>query len=84
MEAATKEAPRFVDAVGVLYDKNKGYAPGLSGHEKATTDIKLFSAGSDVMIFKFLEKFSAYCAGTKKVKVYKLYTNYLSASIIQA
>ena len=48
VEAATEEATRFVDAIGVLYDENEGYAPGLSGHEKATTDIKPFSAGSDV------------------------------------
>ena len=77
MEAATEEATRFVDAIGILYDKNKGDAPGLSGHEKATTDIKPFSAGSDITIFKFLEKFSAYCAVTKKLKAYKLYNNYL-------
>ena len=54
-----------------VVDENEGYATGLSSHEKATTDIKLFSAGSDVTIFKFLEKFSAYFAGTKKVKAYK-------------
>ena len=53
----------------------------MSGHEKPTTDIKPFTAGSDVTIFKFLEKFSAYCARTKKIKAYKLYNNYLSASI---
>ena len=81
VEAATVEATRFMDTVGMLYDENEGYAPGLSGYEKATTDIKPFSAGSDVTIFKFLEKFSAYFAGTKKVKAYKLYNNYLSASI---
>ena len=81
VEAATKEAMRFMDIIGVLYNENEGYAPGLSGHEKASTDIKPFAAGSDVTIFKFLEKFSAYCAGTKKVKAYKLYNNYLSASI---
>ena len=57
------------------------YAPGLSGYEMATTDIKPFTAGSDVTIFEFLEKFSAYCAGTKKIKAYKLYNNYLSTSI---
>ena len=76
-----QEATRFTELVGELYDENEGYAPGLSSHEKATTDIKSFSAGSDVTIFEFLEKFPAYCAGTKKVKAYKLYNNYLSASI---
>ena len=81
VEAASQEATRFTELVGELYDENEEYAPGLSGHEKATTDIKPFTAGSDVMIFKFLEKFSAYCAGTKKIKAYKLYNNYLSASI---
>ena len=81
MEAASQEAARFTELVGELYDENEGFAPGLSGHEKATTDIKPFSAGSDVTIFEFQEKFSAYWAGTKKVKAYKLYNNYLSASI---
>ena len=70
-----------MDSISALYDENEGYAPGLSGHEKASTDIKPFAAGSDVTIFEFLEKFSAYCAGTKKIKAYKLYNNYLSASI---
>ena len=65
VDAATEEATKFVDSIAVLYDKNKGYAPGLSGLEKATTDIKPFSAGSDVTIFEFLEKFSAYCARRK-------------------
>ena len=74
MEAASQEATRFTELVGELYDKNEGYAPGLSDLEKATTDIKLFSAGSDVTIFEFLEKFSAYCARMKKVKAYKLIT----------
>ena len=68
MEAASQEAAKFTELVGELYDENEGYAPGLSGHEKATTDIKPFTASSDVTIFEFLEKFSAYCAGTKKIK----------------
>ena len=54
VEAITEEATRFTDAVGELYDDNEGYTPGLSGHEKATTDIKPFSAGSDVTIFEVL------------------------------
>ena len=54
---------------------------GLSGHKKVTTDIKPFTPGSGITIFKFLEKFSAYCAETKKIKAYKQYNNYLSASI---
>ena len=56
VKAASQEAMRFTELVGELYDNNEGYAPGLSGHEKATTDIKPFSAGSDVTIFKFLDK----------------------------
>ena len=53
----------------------------MNGHEKARKDIKLFIAGFEVTIFEFLENFSAYCAGTTKIKAYKLYNNYLSASI---
>ena len=81
VEAATDEAMRFVDCITALYDENEGYAPGLSGHENALTDSKPFTAGSNITIFEFLEKFSAYCTGTKKIKAYKLYNNYLSASI---
>ena len=81
VDTATEEATKFVDNIAALYYKNEGYTPGLSGLEKTTTDIKLFTAGSDITIFEFLEKFSAYCAGTKKIKAYKLYNNYLSASI---
>ena len=44
-------------------------------------DIKLFTAGSDITIFEFLEKFSSYCTGTKKIKAFKLCNNYLSVSI---
>ena len=68
VEAASQEAARFTELVGELYDENKGYAPGLSGHKKATADIKPFTAGSDVTILEFLEKFSAYCAKAKKIK----------------
>ena len=39
VEAASQEAARFTELVGELYDENEGYAPGLSGNEKATTDI---------------------------------------------
>ena len=81
MEAVSQEAARFTQLVGELYDENEGYAPGLSRHVNATMDIKPFTAGSDVTIFKFLEKFSAYCAGTKKIKAYKFHNNYFSASI---
>ena len=81
VDTAIEETTKFVDNIAALYDENEGYVPGLSGHEKATTDIKPFTAGSDVTIFEFLEKFSAYCAGTKKIKAYKLYNKYLSASI---
>ena len=81
VDAAIKEATKFVDNIAALYDKNEGYAPGLSGHEKSSMDIKPFTARSDVTIFEFLEKFSDYCARTKKIMAYKLYNNYLSASI---
>ena len=46
--------------------------------EKSLTEIKPFSAGSDVTVFEFIDKFNAYCLGTKKAK---LYHNYLSISI---
>ena len=81
VETAIEKATKFVERITGLYDEHKGYAPGLSGHEKATTEIKPFAAGADVLVFEFLEKFAAYCSGTKKVKAYKLYNNYLSASI---
>ena len=32
-------------------------------------------------MFEFIDKFNAYCSGTKKAKAYKLYHNYLSISI---
>ena len=41
VEATSQEAVRFTELVGRLYDENEGYAPGLSGHEKATTDINV-------------------------------------------
>ena len=71
MYYAIEEATKFVETISSLYDENEGYAPGLRGHEKAMTDIKLFSAGSDVTVLEFLGKFGAYCTGTKKVKAYK-------------
>ena len=49
--------------------------------EKSLTEIKPFSSGSDVTVFEFIDKFNAYCLGTKKAKAYKLYHNYLSISI---
>ena len=49
--------------------------------EKSLTEIKPFFAGSNVTIFKFIDRFNAYCSGTKKAKAYKLYYNYLSISI---
>ena len=68
MDYAIEEATKFVETISSLYDENEGYAPGLSGHEKARTDIKLFASVSDITIFEFLDKFGAYCTGTKKVK----------------
>ena len=50
VEAASEEATRFTELIGELYENNEDYAPGLSGHEKATTDIKLFSAGYGITI----------------------------------
>ena len=61
LESTLRPYSRICDPTEL--DENEGYAPGLSGHEKATTDIKPFTAGSDVTLFGFLEKFSAYCAG---------------------
>ena len=58
VDAATEEATKFVDNIAALYNKNEGYAPGLSGHEKAKTDIKAFTEGSDITIVEFLEKFT--------------------------
>ena len=60
-----------------LYYENEGYAPGLTGLEKSLTEIKPFSVGSEVTVFEFIDKFNAYCLGTKKAKAYKLYHNYL-------
>ena len=77
IEGATK----FVTQVTRLYNDNEGYAPGLMGQEKALMEIKPFSAGSDITVFEFIDKFNAYCSGTKKAKAYKLYHNYLSISI---
>ena len=45
------------------------------------TENKPFTAGADATVFEFLEKFATYFSGTKKVKAYKLYNNYLSVSI---
>ena len=81
VDYAIEKATKFVETISSLYDENESYAPGLSSHEKAMTDIKPFTAGSDVTVYEFLDKFGAYCAGTKKVKAYKLYINYLSVSI---
>ena len=76
-----EEATRFVTQVTRLYNENKGYAPGLTGLEKSLKEIKPFSAGSDVTVFEFIDKFNNSCSGTKKAKAYKLYHNYLSISI---
>ena len=81
VETANEKAMTFVERIACLYDEHVGYAPGLSGQEKAMTEIKPFAAGADVTVFEFPEKFAAYCYGTKKVKAYKLYNNYLLASI---
>ena len=72
VETAIKKATTFVERIACLYDEHKGYAPGLSGHKKATTEIKPFAAGADITVFEFLEKFAAYCSGTNKVKAYSL------------
>ena len=63
-----EEATKFVTQVTRLYNENKGYAPGLTGLEKTLTEIKPFFAGSDVTMFQFIDKFNAYCSGTKKAK----------------
>ena len=79
VDSIIAEASQFVTQVMRLYNENEGYAPGLTGLEKSLTEIKPFSA--DVTIFEFIERFNAYCSGTKKAKAYKLYHNYLSISI---
>ena len=81
VDSIIQEAGDFITQVTRLYNENEGYAPGLTGLEKSLTEIKPFSAGSDVTVFEFIDKFNAYCLGTKKAKAYKLYHNYLSISI---
>ena len=81
MDTIIQEVSDFIAQVTRLYNENEGYAPGLTGLEKSLTEIKPFSAGSEVTVFEFIDKFNAYCLGTKKAKVYKLYHNYLSISI---
>ena len=81
VDSIIADASQFVTQVTKLYNENKGYAPGLTGLEKSLTEIKPFSAGSDVTIFEFIDRFNAYCSGTKKAKANKLYHNYLSISI---
>ena len=71
MDGIIAEASQFVTQVTKLYNKNEGYATGLTGLEKSQTKIKPFSAGSDVVIFEFIDRFNAYCSGTKKAKAYK-------------
>ena len=83
VDNATEEATTFVMTVSSMYNENKGYASGLSRLEKSLTEIKPFSAGSEVTVFKFLNKFNAYCTATRKAKAYKLDNNYLS-TLIQA
>ena len=57
MYNAIKEATLFVRNVTSMYNENEGYALGRSGLEKLMTEIKRFSAGSNVIVFKFLDKF---------------------------
>ena len=81
VDSVIQQAGEFIAQVTRLYNENEGYAPGLTGLEKSLTEIKPFSAGADVTVFEFIDKFNAYCVGTKKAKAYKLYHNYLSISI---
>ena len=81
VDSIIADASQFVTQVTKLYNENKGYAPGLTGLEKSLTEIKPFSAGSDVTILEFIDRFNAYCSGMKKAKAYKLYHNYLSIFI---
>ena len=81
VDSIIQEASMFITQVTRLYNENEGYAPGLTGLEKSLTEIKPFSAGSEVTVFEFIDKFNAYCLGTKKAKAYKLYHNYLSIFI---
>lgn len=60
VDPIVEEASNFIATVTSLYDENEGYAPTLSGLEKAMAEIKPFSAGSDVTVFEFLDKFNTY------------------------
>ena len=75
VDSIIQKASQFMTQVTRLYNENEGYAPGLTGLEKSLTEIKPFSAGSEVTVFEFIDKFNAYCLGTKKAKAYKLYHN---------
>ena len=81
VDDAIEEATTFIRTITLMYKDNEGYALGLSGLEKLMTEIKPFSAGSDITIFEFLDKFNTYCTGSRKAKAYKLYNNYLFVSI---
>ena len=80
-DAAIKETSQFIRRTARAYHDNEGYAPTLTGLEKSLTEIKPFAADSDVTIYEFVDKFKAYCSGTKRAKAYKLWSSYLSVSI---
>ena len=58
VDPTIEEASNFITTVTSLYDDNEGYAPTLRGLEKVMAEINPFSAGSDVTIFEFLDKFN--------------------------
>ena len=68
VDSIIQEAGDFIAQVTWLYNENEGYPLGLTGLEKSLTEIKPFSAGSDITVFEFIDKFNAYCVGTKKAK----------------
>ena len=62
VDSIIAEASQFITQATRLYNKNQGYAPGLTGLEKSLTEIKPFSAVSNVTIFAFIDRFNAYCS----------------------
>ena len=55
VDSIIAEASQFITQVTRLYNENQGNAPGLTGLEKSLTEIKPYSAGSDVTILEFID-----------------------------
>ena len=69
-DAAIREASQFIRRTAQAYQENEGYAPTLTGLEKALTELKPYAADSDMTIYEWADKFNAYCSGTKRAKAY--------------